>query len=590
MEGFTDLSFEHDDGLINNNGIPTQATLVPTVTDTIPVNGTVLKQDSQHKKVHWSETVTDSNSSGSVVRINDDITEIKLREVESNKRGDGVQNIPEISDLWFHDKDLDDGKGREIPENDLQKAQHKVRNFIDNLGIRIFGVILIILDIILMIIDLSISNKTESSQMFFDAMALFLSCVFMLDLFLRIFAYGFKAFFTNPWEVADAIIIVSTFIVTLIYTALDQYVAQLAENDYGRIIVLARLLRVIRVARIAYSHQQMKKSSRQTVSQNKRRYQKDGFDLDLTYVTDNVIAMSFPSSGMQSFFRNPIAEVSRFFKTKHPGKYKIYNLCSERSYDGKMFDESVYRVMIDDHNVPTIKDLMKFIEDAKEWMSQDEKNVIAIHCKGGKGRTGTIVCSWLLECGMFQNAKDALNYFGLRRTDMEVGQTFQGVETASQIRYVGYFEEIKYKYNGVVPLERSLQIKSVTIKSIAGVGRGNGSDLSMQILSDGQEVQMCKFAEEYNCKVQHNTSENSINCDVVDCPSLAGDVKVRFTSTAKNLPRGYDNCAFYFWFNTSFVEDDTLSLSREELDNPHKKKTWHIFQEDFSIDLKFENA
>ena len=58
----------------------------------------------------------------------------------------------------------------------------------------------------------------------------------------------------------------------------------------------------------------------------------------------------------------------------------------------------------------------------------------------------------------------------------------------------------------------------------------------------------------------------------------------------KNLPRGYDNCAFYFWFNTSFVEDDTLSLSREELDNPHKKKTWHIFQEDFSIDLKFENA
>jgi len=57
--------------------------------------------------------------------------------------------------------------------------------------------------------------------------------------------------------------------------------------------------------------------------------QKDGFDLDLTFVTERVIAMSFPSSGFQSFFRNPIQDVSRFFNTKYPGKYKIYNLCSK---------------------------------------------------------------------------------------------------------------------------------------------------------------------------------------------------------------------------------------------------------------------
>ena len=38
-------------------------------------------------------------------------------------------------------------------------------------------------------------------------------------------------------------------------------------------------------------------------------------------------------------------------------------------------------------------------------MSQDEDNVIAIHCKGGKGRTGTCVSAWLIESGHFTKAK-----------------------------------------------------------------------------------------------------------------------------------------------------------------------------------------
>ena len=29
-----------------------------------------------------------------------------------------------------------------------------------------------------------------------------------------------------------------------------------------------------------------------------------------------------------------------------------------------------------------------------------------------------------------------------------------------------------------------------------------------------------------------------------------------------------------------------LSLSREELDNPHKSKTWKVFKEDFKIEMK----
>ncbi|NWR31174.1 TPTE2 phosphatase, partial [Tachuris rubrigastra] len=104
------------------------------------------------------------------------------------------------------------------------------------------------------------------------------------------------------------------------------------------------------------------------------------------FSTDRIIAMSFPSSGKQSFYRNPIKEVARFLDTKHPDHYKVYNLCSEKGYDPKYFHYRVERFFIDDHNVPALQDMLKFTGSVREWMSQDEKNIIAIHCKGGKGR------------------------------------------------------------------------------------------------------------------------------------------------------------------------------------------------------------
>ncbi|XP_048071500.1 uncharacterized protein LOC113251010 [Ursus arctos] len=128
-------------------------------------------------------------------------------------------------------------------------------------------------------------------------------------------------------------------------------------NSYELTILFRplRLIILIRVFHLAHQKRHLEKLARRMVSGNKRRYKKDGFDLDLTYVTERIIAMSFPSSGKESFYRNPIKEVVRFLDTKHQDHYQVYNLCSEGAYDPKYFHCRVQRIMIDDHNVPTLR-------------------------------------------------------------------------------------------------------------------------------------------------------------------------------------------------------------------------------------------
>ena len=224
---------------------------------------------------------------------------------------------------------LDPGSGT------YEYLQWAVKKGLEHIASRLFMAAMIIADITLIVIDL-VTRDMDHHSYFIQCSFAFSWC-FVLELCLRAFAFG-SCFFHFWYNILDIFIIVASTVGTT-YILVDR----IQEGEYfllqdrrspgfWHFIFALRFCRLAHFLRLHYEAENIKRAARQLVSQNKRRYNIDGFDLDLTYVTDRVIAMSFPSSGHMTLYRNPITEVARFFETKHGGHYKIFNLCKERGY------------------------------------------------------------------------------------------------------------------------------------------------------------------------------------------------------------------------------------------------------------------
>ena len=174
------------------------------------------------------------------------------------------------------------------------------------------------------------------------------------------------------------------------------------------------------------------------VSKQKRRYQDESFDLDMSYITNRVIAMGYPSIGCETVYRNSLTDVVNFFHKKHNDKVKIYNLCleKERIYNKNLFSKSYVGLFpATDHNPCPIKLILEFCIDICLYLLKNPNSVAAVHCKAGKGRTGVMICSYLVFSHLCESSEKAFRYYARIRTKDNTGVTIP-----SQKRYIKYFE------------------------------------------------------------------------------------------------------------------------------------------------------
>nr|ODO04463.1 hypothetical protein L204_00824 [Cryptococcus depauperatus CBS 7855] len=135
---------------------------------------------------------------------------------------------------------------------------------------------------------------------------------------------------------------------------------------------------------------------RKLVSGNKARFidPVNAVNLDLVYGI-----MGYPAIGIAGLYRNKRRDVLRFINSRHGEKWWIWNLCPlyENAYSPEDMHGRVSRYPFPDHHPPPLPLLPLAVREMTAWLEGDSERVAIIHCKAGKGRSGTLLCSYLLS-------------------------------------------------------------------------------------------------------------------------------------------------------------------------------------------------
>ncbi|KAB5590839.1 Ptenb protein [Ceratobasidium theobromae] len=150
--------------------------------------------------------------------------------------------------------------------------------------------------------------------------------------------------------------------------------------------------------------------ARRVVSGSKARFQEGGIDLDLAYITDQVIIMGFPADGLEALYRNRREDARRFLDERHKDNYWIFNLKTPIQWIISMVElaDIHFRIismfsfapqgvrLIWACSAPPLAILPLAAREMQEWLAGGEHRVVVLHCKAGKGRSGTLACAYLL--------------------------------------------------------------------------------------------------------------------------------------------------------------------------------------------------
>ncbi|KAI9545105.1 hypothetical protein NQZ68_039377 [Dissostichus eleginoides] len=119
--------------------------------------------------------------------------------------------------------------------------------------------------------------------------------------------------------------------------------------------------------------------------------------IDLTYITERIITIFCPPECPDEIYLQNLQEILLMLQSKHGHHYMILDT-------GWV-----------DHLAPDLDQMVSVCSTMKTWLQTHPKHVLVLHCRGGKGRLGVLVASYIHFSNMSASADLSLDHFAMRR-------------------------------------------------------------------------------------------------------------------------------------------------------------------------------
>ncbi|XP_058390756.1 tensin-3 isoform X4 [Diceros bicornis minor] len=296
----------------------------------------------------------------------------------------------------------------------------------------------------------------------------------------------------------------------------------------------------------------------------------DGRELDLTYITERIIAVSFPAGCSEESYLHNLQEVTRMLRSKHGDNYLVLNL-SEKRYDLTKLNPKILDVGWPELHAPPLDKVCTICKAQESWLNSDPQHVVVIHCRGGKGRIGVVISSYMHFTNVSASADQALDRFAMKKFyDDKVSALMQ----PSQKRYVQFLSGL---LSGTVKMNASpLFLHFVILHGIPNFDTGGVCRPFLKLYQAMQPV--------YTSGIYNVGPENQSRIYIAIEPAqlLKGDVMVKCYH--KKYRSATRDVIFRLQFHTGAVQGYGLVFGKEDLDNASKDDR---FPDNGKIELVF---
>ncbi|XP_010218338.1 PREDICTED: tensin-like [Tinamus guttatus] len=275
-------------------------------------------------------------------------------------------------------------------------------------------------------------------------------------------------------------------------------------------------------------------------------------ELDLVYITERIIAVSYPSAAEEHSFRSNLREVAHMLRSKHGDSYVLFNL-SESRHDINKLHPKVLDFGWPDLHTPALEKICSICKAMDTWLNATAHNVVVLHNKGNRGRLGVVVAAYMHYSNISASADQALDRFAMKRfyedKVVPVGQP-------SQKRYIHYFSGL---LSGTIKMNnKPLFLHHVIMHGIPNFESKGGCRPFLKIYQAMQPVYTSGI---YNVQ---GDSQTGICITIEPGLLLKGDILLKCYHKKFRSPTR--DVIFRVQFHTCAVHDLDIVFGKEDLD------------------------